>query len=316
MKLKKLLISIVCAAVAGLSLFAFAGCTQNGNELPRGKFYTLQEAYNASYIDSNELREIARYYNGGACYQKLDDQTELLIKQTIVFDLKNDAHSPEPNATVEDVDIVKYYGEYNKCHVVTIDSVFWSYPTDAVNDIKVVGVVTFIVKSHLSTLIWIPEDATPKTNNQTGEAKGSFISLQSAYDDGLITEKDIQAISYRRWNAVCVVAEDETDWTNSDNWIKIDYTPPMEMGELSESVEADILLSYYNLYNKRFFDKDGNKKGGVEDLSVKYYGEYNGLYAVQIESRLWSYTLDMVVERYGNTVLSQTRCEVEIFKMN
>lgn len=143
-KLVSILISLVCIICIALS---FTGCVS------KGKFYSLEQAYDNGFLTIEDLQSIAEIYNGEAvCTQELDGKTEKAIKSSIVDILKNEG---ETKAQIEDTEIVKFYGKYSDCFVVTYDSVYWMYPTNAVNEWFYVADIAFHKTNHLGISVWV-----------------------------------------------------------------------------------------------------------------------------------------------------------------
>lgn len=111
---------------------------------------------------------------------------------------------------------------------------------------------------------------------------GKFYTLQEAYINGWLTQNDIMEVCYYRFNEV---------WTgetlDSDSWVKYEYTPKHTRQELDWSVENDIKKTYYSIHKSDFFDREGNPLGGIDNLSVQYFGIYNDSYVIVMKCSLW-----------------------------
>ena len=145
-KLNGILITLLLVIV---SLFGIVGCgvgsqsglqnktdeTQNGlqNETEEsqyepegenlGTFYTLQESYDNGFLTKEDLQVIA-------ATPRLE-LADITIKQAIIKDyLKMFLEHTQlyHDATVEDIYIYKYFGDYNGAIVIQITEVFVEYP--------------------------------------------------------------------------------------------------------------------------------------------------------------------------------------------
>ena len=88
-----------------------------------GTFYTLQEAYNNGILTKEDLKVIATT-------PRLE-LADITIKQAIIKDyLKMFLEHTQSyhDATVEDIYIYKYFGDYNGAIVIQITEVFVEYP--------------------------------------------------------------------------------------------------------------------------------------------------------------------------------------------
>ncbi len=133
--------------------------------LKEGEFYTLQEAYDAGWLTQEDLKSIAYYHNGGRegneeimgeDYQPqlktpevIDKMTELSIKQTYCDNLRK-----QDNAKPSGVTIERYYGAYNGCYAVVLDSIYVVYPADVINEWEIIGGVNINYYDYLSFRIW------------------------------------------------------------------------------------------------------------------------------------------------------------------
>ncbi|MDE7107433.1 MAG: hypothetical protein K2O39_03840 [Clostridiales bacterium] len=98
------------------------------------------------------MKKIAEVYNGEKeCTQTLDARTEYLIKTSILSILKNRDDIAE--AKLSDAKIVKFYGEYSGCYIVKIDSNYWNYTADVVNEWFYIAGIAFHKNDHLSVKV-------------------------------------------------------------------------------------------------------------------------------------------------------------------
>ena len=130
----------------------FLACDYNGTEL-LGTFYTLQDAYTQGIISDGDLQDVCNN-----CITpnkpKLDKQVELKILNDRLVNLK----CRETEASLEDVSIYGYYGNYNNAYVIRLSDKFTNHP-DVVEELAV-GNVTFEY-SGAPFLVWIDEVGLP-----------------------------------------------------------------------------------------------------------------------------------------------------------
>lgn len=124
---------VVCVTVAILLMLALSiavtGCGEKENEPPKGELLGLKEAYDRGLLTEDDLQEIANYHNDAIAYpESIPDDIAGLIKETYLYQLRNENGAED--ATVGDIDIKKYYGEYDGAYVVIIDDDFVFDPAD------------------------------------------------------------------------------------------------------------------------------------------------------------------------------------------
>ena len=112
--------------------------------------------------------------------------------------------------------------------------------------------------------------------------EGTFYSLEEAYDAGWLTKDNIMEVCYYRFGEVWL-GED----LNSDSWVKYEYEPKNQQQGLDKSVENNIKNAYYSIHKSDFFDKEGNSLGGIDNLSVQYFGTYNNFCVIIMKCSLW-----------------------------
>lgn len=143
---------------------------------------------------------------------------------------------------------------------------------------------------------------------QGNSYKGTFYSLKYAFDNGFISEEQIQSVAYHAYGKVYTVAPDEENWENSEKWVEKKLTYVSD-ATLSEDAERYIKYAYYN---KDFTLREYGAT--IDDLELKYYGRYNGkYYVVTIDSDFWEYPGEAVIRRYGNTLLFDSGPYFEVF---
>lgn len=103
-------------------MFGVMGC----NKDLMGTFYTLQEAYDNGYLTKEDLEAVAAEFENHSL-----DLPELAIQQAIKKDYLNmfkEFSQRYPDATVDDISIWGYYGDYNGSIVVRMSSIYTEYP--------------------------------------------------------------------------------------------------------------------------------------------------------------------------------------------
>ena len=109
---------------------------------------------------------------------ELDEEIQNAIKQTCLDEVQaDDSEGYFKDKTIDDVDIDRYYGTYNDCVVVKIYG-FYEY-TQALWEDRVAGVkIQYYNGCRISA--W---------------KDGVFYELKDAYEQGLLTRKDIKKIA-------------------------------------------------------------------------------------------------------------------------
>ena len=119
-----------------------------------------------------------------------------------------------------------------------------------------------------------------KDNLEIGD--GPFYTLEQAYETGWLTKDDIMEVCYYRFGVVWLGEN-----LDSDSWVRCEYDPKHTRQKLDKSVENNIKKTYYSIHKSEFFNKDGDKLGGIEDLSVQYFGTYIDSHVIVMKCSLW-----------------------------
>ena len=114
------------------------------------------------------------------------------------------------------------------------------------------------------------------------ESMGTFYTLQEAYDKGYLTKTDIKDICYYRFGEVW-----EGEDLKSENWIKVEYTPTQSLTDLDKKIEMAIKVTYYTLNEDLFYNQNVGKIGDINDLTVRFFGEFSNSYVVIVDCSLW-----------------------------
>ena len=107
-----------------------------------GVFYSLESAYEEGWLTQEDLLSIA-YYNQGRNYNEekmtedyqpipkypeiLSAETEWKIKETRAIYHRNHTQNPRPEASAEEVEIIRYYGTYHGMTVVKLTEKGYAY---------------------------------------------------------------------------------------------------------------------------------------------------------------------------------------------
>lgn len=126
-------------------------CDFNGSK-KIGKFYTLKEAYDKNYITKNDLVDIKKnYINSKNINLMLDKIIELMIINDRLIALRE----TQKEATMEDITVFGYYGNYNNVYVIRLCDVFSNYPA-VIEEFKIDDI--FFEYSGPAFLAWINEE--------------------------------------------------------------------------------------------------------------------------------------------------------------
>ena len=111
-------------------------------EADRGKFYSLQTAYDEGWLTVADLQNIASYVFPGDKPQPepLNEQIAADIKKAEAKSLRIQLPDKKPAPSPDDVTL-RYYGTYNDCVIVRLWDKFFSYP--AVDEEMTVAGVKF-----------------------------------------------------------------------------------------------------------------------------------------------------------------------------
>ena len=157
----KLISKILCLGVILImGLGIFCACDKDDK---LGEFYTLQEAYDNGLLSKDGLLNIAYYQN--AIYDKnnsqfdgfipmnitpetLSEEKDHAIRQTYLKSLQNEYS----DATIDDIHILAYYGEYSGCIAVRISCAYFQYL--AVVCEETIGEVKFVYGDTNTIRIW------------------------------------------------------------------------------------------------------------------------------------------------------------------
>lgn len=135
-------------------------------------------------------------------------------------------------------------------------------------------------------------------------ATGDFMSLREAYDNLLLTRDDIKEICYYNSGKVYEVPEGAENPEDYNCWVQVDFTPKNKLKpKLEAQLRTDIKISY----SAKFPRSDPKK------IEVYYYGQYNDVYVVKLDSEEWSYGAISWVENFDGVVWWESAPEFKIF---
>ena len=127
----------------------FMICDYNGTE-NLGKMYTLKEAYDKNYISDGDLKEIYNNYTNSNKKLSLEKKIELKILNDGLVALKKHQN----DASLDDIFIYGYYGNYNNSYVIRLSDTLSDYP--AVVKELIINDVIFQYNGP-TFLVWVDE---------------------------------------------------------------------------------------------------------------------------------------------------------------
>jgi hypothetical protein len=228
----------------------FLACDYSGTEL-LGTFYTLQDAYTQGIISDGDLQDVYNNYTTPN-KPKLDKQVELKILNDSLVELRY----RNTEASLEDVSIYGYYGNYNNVYVIRLDDTFTNYPT--VDKELKIGNVTFEY-SGPSFLVWVDGFRFPSLTDEISyyirSAFATMITDQSARE---WTVEDTHILYYLGQYGESYVAMIEGDRTPTQPASK-----EIKVGDLW----FEIIYGYIRVYNnnKCYYLWDAYELGLISD---------------------------------------------------
>ena len=144
--LKKQVVLVLATLLALGCMFAFLSACSSDK-----KFYTLQEAYKKHYLTKEDLEKISESFSK---YEVTDlEYQENVKKDYLGYYKKNFKEDAKryPDATIDDIDICRYWGEYNGFVVVQMSGPKSQY-AGLVETITVAGIE--IEYSGPDLLVW------------------------------------------------------------------------------------------------------------------------------------------------------------------
>ena len=259
------LISVICIA------FAFVGCgeTIDEEEVEKGFFCTVEDAYSMGYLTHEQVMSIAYHHNGGIelneeimdenykplpiTPKKLSKKTEISIRLTPF----GDAYSEPEYSELSGIRIDKYYGTFNGYIAVMVSNdhigVEQREWTERFADIRI----------HYSDgnriRIWRKAD-------EPVEVRGELYTMEQAYENGWLTEDDLKSIACSYYDGT---------YLSNENPYSGMYT---STEELTEEMETEIKQAFLN-------QVVNFAEGNRDRVDIKrYYGTYNGNVVVTIAS--------------------------------
>lgn len=305
--LKKLL-SIGAALLMGLCLFC--GCDNSdkidylkeyddGSQLKsvtaetEGTIYSLEEAYEIGFLSQRDLKKISHFHdadNKATFPVELFDPVKAAIKNTYAEKYRNDEHFSTEEITAEDFFVRTFYGYYNKCCIVTVDSTLWNYPTDVPNYYREIGGVQFHFTDHGGLTVWIP--------------KGNFYMLYEAYENGWLTLEDVKSIAYYH----------NGGREGNEDIISEDFTPkPITSEALDDKNDFAIKIDYWI----NTFAKNNPFEIPLSRIGYWYYGCYNDYAVVKIAYFPYAAGDMMGEENLGGVkIIYRNTMHLSVWKLN
>ena len=237
----------------------FLACDYNGTEL-LGTFYTLQDAYTKGIISDGDLQDVCNNCIT-ANKPKLGKQVELKILNDRLVNLK----CRETEASLEDVSIYGYYGNYNNAYVIRLGDKFTNHP-DVAKELKV-GNVTFEY-SGPPFLVWVDGFRFPALTDEISyyikNIYATMITNESARE---WTVEDTHILYYLGKYGESYVAIIKGDRTPTQS-----TTCPIKVGDLW----FEMIYGYIRVYNnnKCYYLWDAYELGLISDEQL--LDIYNG----------------------------------------
>ena len=150
---------------------------------------------------------------------------------------------------------------------------------------------------------------------------GTFHALDEAYRMQLLTRRDIMLVSYRYCGAVYLTPEEDGmgGECHRDSWVRIDFQPgPLEsLVPLDKETELNIKRAFFRNYRDDlgYFDPDEEEDAAIADLTMNYYGNFDGKYVVNFGVGFGA-MLTAVSVAGISWVLSNTGPEFLVFMFN
>ena len=237
----------------------FLACDYSGTEL-LGTFYTLQDAYTKGIISESDLQDVCNNYKTPN-EPKLDKQVELKILNDSLVELRY----RNTEASLEDVSIYGYYGNYNNAYVIRLSDKFTNHP-DVVEELAV-GNVTFEY-SGPPFLVWVDGFRFPALTDEISyyirSAFATMITDQSARE---WTVEDTHILYYLGKYGESYVATIEGDRTPTQGG-----TCQIKVGDLW----FEMIYGYIRVYNnnKCYYLRNAYELGLISDEQL--LDIYNG----------------------------------------
>jgi hypothetical protein len=194
---KKIAIAVAITAFF-TGLFCLTACnpsvSSEDNNLDVGVFYNLQQAFDNELLTNDNLDSIAYYLNDESMPVYPDPvsaEIQGAIKETraaiLRAEVDRDGVFRYPNATVEDVTLLEYYGKYNDSYAVMIADSFTEYT--AAEWSETIAGVTFYYSDGNRILIW------KEMIEENEITMGAFYTFQKAFDENMLSLEDLITIA-------------------------------------------------------------------------------------------------------------------------
>ena len=281
-KVLSVLFSLVL--VIGIA-FTFGGCGEEEEEIEKGFFYTVKDAYGKGLITHEQAMSIAYYHNGGIEYneeimdenytplpimpEKLSEKKEISLRLTPYM-----GYSKPDYSELQGIRIDRYYGMYNGCIAVMMStdniSIGQKEWRERFDDIE--------IHYNDSNRIYIWRKADDPV-----EVRGQLSTMEKAYAYGWLNEDDLKSIACRDYEYSPYEENPYSGMFTSTE-------------ELTEEMETEIKQAY--LEQVVLFSE-----GDILKVKIThYYGTYNGNVVVSISSGYIAYDLLLQTKSIGGVI--------------
>ncbi len=138
---------------------------------------------------------------------------------------------------------------------------------------------------------------------------GAFYSISTLYQMKGLSKHDLMSIIFFKDGIVWLGdSYDSTTWRDSH------FAPQHGRPDLSDEISNDIRRNFFELNKEIFYDSNGNALGNYENLSINYYGYYNGYFAVELDCSFISYGTSIEYLILDEIIIQYTRPYLLLFK--
>lgn len=287
--MKKILIVAIIFTVL-FSVVCLASC---GNAARyTGEIYDIKGVYDRGWLSRDDLIEIADKYANEECPAK---EMPNLIKNDILSTLRYEFNQMVEkygfkDLEVPDYEITAYYGKYG-------DMYFFSYGSFEVeaadgtetrrNQVNIDG-VEFVFFGETDIKVFVKKEDVAEYQP---EKSGEFYTLQEAYAEGLLSDEDIENVSYYHHYGFGEEFVANTDYVDKD------FSPvPLSPETLHYGTELKIRSTIAREYRESGNKDETYTQADPEDFTISEYGgTYGGCAVVMIANVNEGY-LDAILE--------------------
>ena len=122
----------------------------------KGTIHSLASAYELGFLSKDDLKKIAYYYNveNKATYPVALSESVGAAIESSYAEYWNADEKHSDKATAEDFSVTGFWGYYNDCCAVHIESMLWAYPAVPVDEWREIGGVQFHVTGYDFPIVW------------------------------------------------------------------------------------------------------------------------------------------------------------------